>query len=465
MSRKFQCKAIPITWIDGQARRLDCGPYLSGAAEAREILKKLPVRKDPLQDLTRGGIRGIVNPGRITRLWVKDPSQGFPFLSSTDILQSDHSNVRYISKSAANKNSQLLIKDQWTLITRSGSIGRMAFSRSDMNGKACTEDVLRVIPEKNLVKPGYLFAYLTTKFGLPIIISGTYGSIITHLEPHHIADLPVPRLGSIEIKAHEYVQQAADLRTEANQMLEDAKDDLEREIAGGDVEWNYDHPQAFSIETKTFASSAIRFDAFHHIGYVGEALKKAKVDLIEFNSIGKAHLPPFLKRIWVTEGGYEFLGGAELMTLDQRSGRYISPKLSTINRFIVKKGDVLFPCVGQRYGIYGNPVLANRSLIGKAVSQAVMRLVPADIKDSGYVSIYLATAFGHRLSMRFSAGTSIPALSENDADQTLIYWPGKKRRRELGLIAEKVWESRVLATELEDKARTLVEQAIEQGGI
>ena len=93
MSRKFQCKAVPSTWIEKYARRLDCGPYMSGAIEARELLRQLSARKDHLQDLTKGGISGIINAGRITRLWVEDAEHGFPFLSSTDILQADLSNI------------------------------------------------------------------------------------------------------------------------------------------------------------------------------------------------------------------------------------------------------------------------------------------------------------------------------------------------------------------------------------
>ncbi len=198
MSRRFQCRTIPVSWIEKHGRRLDCGPYMSGAIEARELLEKVPVRKDDLERLTKGGIAGIINAGRITRLWVDDDEHGFPFLSSSDILQADLSNVSFIAKSVARQNQQLLIKKNWTLITRSGSVGRTAYSRTDMDGMACSEDVLRIIPDDNEVKPGYIYAYLSTKFGVPLLIYGTYGSIITHLEPKHIADLPVPRLGDVE---------------------------------------------------------------------------------------------------------------------------------------------------------------------------------------------------------------------------------------------------------------------------
>ena len=223
MSRKFQVRAVPSSWIEKEGRRLDCGPYMSGAMEVRELLRQLTARKDHLQDLAEGGISGIVNAGRITRLWVENDQNGYPFLSSTDILQADLGNISRIAKSVARQNSQLLIKDHWTLITRSGTIGRMVYVRADMNGMACTEDVLRVIPDERKVKPGYIYAYLCTKFGVSLVISGTYGSIITHLEPHHISDLPVPRLGSAEDQAHELIQRAADLRVEGANAFNEAK--------------------------------------------------------------------------------------------------------------------------------------------------------------------------------------------------------------------------------------------------
>ena len=58
-----------------------------------------------------------------------------------------------------------------------------------------------------------------------------------------------------------------------------------------------------------------RRDAFHYIGFVGEAEKKAKVPLIEISKVANALRPPIFKRVHVQEGGYEFLGGADVMTI------------------------------------------------------------------------------------------------------------------------------------------------------
>lgn len=464
MSRKFQVKAVPSSWIHKEGRRLDCGPYMSGALEARELLRHLHERKDPLKELTLGGVSGIVNAGRITRMWVDDERHGYPFLSSTDIRRSDLSGLSLISRAASRQNSQLLIREGWTLITRSGTIGRMAYARSEMSGMACSEDVLRVIPDVDKVKSGYIYAYLSSKFGLPLVTSGTYGSIITHLEPHHIADLPVPRLPRVEEQAHELIKEAANLRTHANKTISEQVNALEEKIAGGAIVWEHEHPQSFSIEAKSVSASLHRLDAFHHIGFIGEAEKKAKVPLIEIAEIADALRPPIFKRIHVQEGGHEFLGGADVMTMDQVSEARISSNTKNIDKFIVKPGQILFQCVGQRYGIFGRPTLANRNLIGKAVSEHQMRITPHDNKDAGYIFVYLSTGFGLRFLLKNSSGTSIPVLQEDGARKIKIYWPSREKRHEISGFAEAAWENRARAVELEREAIALVERAIEAGG-
>lgn len=50
MSRKFQIKTVRSTWLENNGRRLDCGPYMSGAVEAKELLKKHTT--EALKDLT-----------------------------------------------------------------------------------------------------------------------------------------------------------------------------------------------------------------------------------------------------------------------------------------------------------------------------------------------------------------------------------------------------------------------------
>jgi type I restriction enzyme S subunit len=200
---------ISSAWVERYWRRLSSKPYLSGAIEARILLDKLPAEKEPLYKITRG----IYHAGREGRSYVNHPEFGVPFLGSTDILAADLSFLPLLSKKQVAANPLFLLQEGWTLITRSGTIGRMAFVRSDMAGMACTEDVMRVVPDPDQILPGYLYTYLSSNFGRPLVVEGTYGQVIQHIEPQHIADLPVP-IAQLEIqkKAHELITEMAQLR-------------------------------------------------------------------------------------------------------------------------------------------------------------------------------------------------------------------------------------------------------------
>jgi type I restriction enzyme S subunit len=57
-----QLRIVPSRWLEQEGRRLDCGPYLSGAIEARVLLDELPVTKQPLKRVTRGEEDGEAAP-------------------------------------------------------------------------------------------------------------------------------------------------------------------------------------------------------------------------------------------------------------------------------------------------------------------------------------------------------------------------------------------------------------------
>src|SRR5579883_2355254 len=114
-------------WFDLPGCRLDSKPHLSGSMEAKALLAKLAVEKEPLYKVTKG----IFHAGREGRTYVESPEFGIPFLGSTDILNADLSSLPFLSKKQVENNPLFLLEEGWTLITRSGTVGRMAFVRSD----------------------------------------------------------------------------------------------------------------------------------------------------------------------------------------------------------------------------------------------------------------------------------------------------------------------------------------------
>jgi type I restriction enzyme S subunit len=426
------------------------------------------MRKDHLQDLTQDGIDGIINAGRITRLWVDDDLHGHPFLSSTDILQADLSNISHIAKSAARQNSQLLIKDRWTLITRSGTIGRMTYARTEMRGMACSEDVLRVVPDEAKVLPGYIYAYLSSQFGVPLIVSGTYGSIITHLEPSHIAKLLVPRLGQIENQAHELIQQAANLRTDASIRLKRATGSLTEHLGKPTLRETYSSAQVVSSSE---IGKTMRMEGYFYNQKARDADRWASTHsngVWNLSDIADVYDVPQFKHIYVeTEYGLPFFTSGDLFKLERKPEKHLSStQTKDLDKYILGRNWVLLARSGQLGGIICRPQFSDSAMEGTATSDHVIRIIAkSDDVPPGYIYAYLSTPeIGYPLLMRTSCGTSIPALWPTYLKSLPIVRAPLTFMNMVDAEVKGAFEMRVEATRLEDEARALVELAIEEGG-
>ena len=464
MKRKFACKAIPSSWLEIEGRRLDCGPYMSGAIEAKELLCKLPVSKEPLHDITNS----IYHAGREGRIWVDSPKYGVPFMGSTDILASDLSTLPLISKKQIKTTPKFIINEGWTLITRSGTIGRMAYARSDMNGLACSEHVMRVVPNLDKVKSGYVYAYMSSRFGVPLVISGTYGSIIQSIEPHHIADLPVPRLGDVEDRAHEMIQQAADLRTEAIKLLKEVSITVNEHLG---------FPEKLALSHRNFSCSLTssnnvlnRMEATYHDAVAQEsdclldkvALKDELDNLgVSISETGR------LKQIFVDEEyGVPFLTSGEIFRLHYEPVRFLSKRLLSEGEWETQEGDLLLARSGQVGGIIGRGVWADRRFAGGCVSVDVVRISAQNSRIvPGYLYAYFfLTDVGYRQLVRTAAGSSIPHLLVPDVRRLMIPRCHENVENKINELVWKAGNKRANAQELEDEARVTVERAIEEGG-
>ena len=357
MSRKFQCKVVPSTWLENSGRRLDCGPYLSGAIEARELLRRH--RTESLSDLTLE----IFHAGREGRTWVDSPEHGVPFMGSTDVLAADLSCLPLISKKQVAVTPRFAIRNGWALITRSGTIGRMAYARPDMDGIACSEHVMRVVPNEALIMSGYLFAYLSSRFGVPLVVSGTYGAIIQHIEPHHIADLPVPRLDGVEEQAHQLVQEAAGKRVEASGKVAEAITLLQ--AAAGLKALNPSKLDGIPLSVGSVPVSQVmkRMDGAYHSGFHREALEvleAASVPMTTVASLSESVVEPKrFKRVQIDDPafGVPLFGTSALMWADPQPSYLIPKSMSGIDELLIDQKTVLIPRSGQIGGIIGTAVL------------------------------------------------------------------------------------------------------------
>jgi type I restriction enzyme S subunit len=338
-----------------------------------------------------------------------------------------------------------------------------------MDNFSCSEDVLRVVPDTNIIKSGYLYAYLSSRFGVPLIASGTYGAIVQHIEPEHITNLPVPRLGNIEDRTHELIQKAADLQVESSKL---------REKAGSCINEICVFPDKLAISARIFnCSQAVsknvikRMDATYNniVAQQAEALVY-QADGERLSNVGiQGFESNRMKQVFVDkEYGTPFITSREIFFKTIEPERYLQNQLlDDIDSWRINEYDTLIARSGQVGGIIGRGVWSDARLDGFAASPHILRLRSAnDEFPPGYVYAFLClTDVGYQLAVRTATGSSIPFLPLDDILEIKIPTrPTIRQRNGIDELIKKAGELRKKSQEYENEARALVERAIEEGG-
>lgn len=466
-------KLVPSGWLEEQGRRLDCGPYLSGAVEAKRLLKSLPVRRAELRRLTHGHEGGIYKGPLFARNYVADLANGVPFLSGSSVLRAEftYADLLRMRDATSARLAPLRIEEGMTLIVRSGTIGRMVYARAEMRGMWSSEDVLKVVPDPDLVRPGYLYAFLSGRFGVPLIVGETYGAIVQHIEPGHISDLPVPLArDAIQDDAHRLVTEAAEMRTWASAELRAVIREIE-EAAGLsplDIRYASARPDTSLVKASTLRG---RMDGLFHSNYHQEALaplqglpEKRRVTVGELAN--RVFWPPMFKRIRVEDPQYgvPFFGTAALMRADPDASYLLSRRTSGFQDLFVDQTTVLVPASGQLNGIIGHAMLPHGGVVGGSVTHHAIRLFCRDETVAGYLVACLSSEYARRQLKARAYGSSIPSLDESRVAEVMLPRLDETQMEVLGHRAFAARTARHDAVYREREARALVEHWIERQG-
>ena len=414
-------KHVPSGWIEREGRRLDCGPYLSGAMEARMLLERLPAARSDLCALTRGHEGGIYNGPQFVRNYVSDPEHGVPFLTGSSMLHADFTHADLLKKSDASsaRLAHLRLDADMILMSCSGTIGRTSYARPEMSGMWSSQDVLKIAPDPARVRPGYLYAFLSGRFGLPLLTGGTYGAIVQHVEPRHVARAPVPLApDDVQDEAHRLVTDAAALRTQASAELRAVVRAIEQ-AAGLPPIGRRSGPA--SPDTALVRASALRgrMDGLFHGNWHRAALEPlAALPAARRTTVGalaeRVFRPPMFKKITVQNDtfGLPFFNTASILRSDPDTDAILSKRVKGIEDLIVDEMTVLVPADGQLNGIIGHPVLPIGDVAGGTVNNHAIRLFCSSEMMAGYLFACLSSEYARRQLKARAYGSSVPALSE-----------------------------------------------------
>ena len=215
----------PISWVGESGIRLDASFYAgTGQKQARAFIHS-NIEKTLLHRVTVDGSNGIYIPSRFKRMYVENEEHGYPYITGSGIVQEDPlQGCRYISRKYTRGVQRLLLKPGTIVVTCSGNIGNVAFIPDFLEGAVGSPDLIRIIPDPQKMRSGYLYSFLTSEVGRALITQHTYGSVVQHVEAHHLYDLPVPVLDPrVELEIHNSVVAGVKKRSTAYDAIHQAR--------------------------------------------------------------------------------------------------------------------------------------------------------------------------------------------------------------------------------------------------
>jgi type I restriction enzyme S subunit len=471
----FHWNTIKSEWIFSEtSQRLDASFYAKDIVEARILLDKIGkkgiIKMTTLNDPSFTS--RIFWPTRFKRKYTME-KEGRPFLTPKEVFQF----LIKPSKFIVDPPGDLLTKENWILVTRSGSIGRCLLTNKILSNYVISDDLIRIIlnDEKYL---GYAYAFLNTWIGQAFLTRTPYGETVKHIEPEHIANIPLPLLSEDCVKEiNEEISEAHKLREEAQELLLEAEktlyEELELPLLDNDaIEYSNGEEsklvKAFTLTSNEFFTTQIRLNAYSYLPISRYARKILVETKKKFNlkKLGdpevsqKVFTPPRFKRIYVKneKEGIPFLGGVHLPLLKWFDIKLISKRTENLWDYLVKKNWILI----TRSGTVGRVCLVTAICDSWAASEHATRIVPSEGINVGYLTIFLLSQYGSLQLQPLIYGGVVEEIGEAISliTEILVPVPSNSTQEKIGNLVMEAYEKKDQANMIENEAIKALEEKL-----
>jgi hypothetical protein len=440
-------------------RRFEGEAYLTGGYAIR-----LQIESGGAPFAEVRALGNVWQPGRLKGIRV-DAQHGTPFLTATQMFDIRPAPRKWLAPSKTADLARRYVERDWILVTCSGNVGDSIIGYAPHLGVIVSHDLLRILVE-DTTQRGYLYGYLRSRFGRAMLQSSQYGSIIKHLEPEHVQDIPVvlaPR--PLRDDVNERIKEVFRLRDEAFTLTRDAEARFETAL-GVSVAAEAD-ASAYSISSDEIFGRRRRLDAYHY-NPVAEAilrsLHEASRPIETLRSLADAIiLPQRFKRLASPEHGVPYLDSEDIFKISPEITKFIpAAAMKNARDYFVQRGWILVARSGQIYGLNGSSMLATSWHENKIVSEHVIRVIPSRTNiRPGYLVMALGhPVFGRPLVLRLAFGTEVPEIDPDDLADFPVVRLGSATEDAIADMMERASELRLRANEAEVQAVNLVEQHV-----
>lgn len=412
-------KSIQIknSWFNDSDLRLDASYHLSDGPLTKLKLKDSPYE---LTTLSQECVK-IFSGNIFKRTYVNDTKNGWPYLTGSDMIKADINSGKYISKKYTAQAENLQIHKNWILITCSGTLGNCVFTDEDFEGRVGTHDLIRAIPNERNVLKGYLYAYLSSKYGYGLLTQSSYGGVVKHIEPHHIQNLPIPILPEQQQqRINDLIIAAVDLRVEANKILKRAQKEI-KELAKlpdlNNTEYDYFGNNSKDKEVTVFSRNiseikATSINAFNYSKKIEILENRVKqrdykflIDCLDDNQFFSTGS---FKRLELNSSkSIKLINQSDIFNI-RKKGKLLARAFAKTNR-LAEYGEVLIAGVGTlgEGETFCRSIFINEELQGQLLAGEFIRMKTNKSVPSGYLYSWLSSDYGFRFIRKTQTGTKL----------------------------------------------------------
>ena len=461
--------SISLSDVVSHGKRLEASVFDVEAKQGRET-----IRHGKYGTVHLYGDDGIIEtayyPGwmqrsRLKRIYCeKQYGEGFYLPSQmTDVYPVAE---KYISRLADCDMDELRLKKDTLLLTRSGTIGSVSYVSRTLDRKVFSDDVIR-ISFKEEYDLGYVYTFLKSKVGNLILRTNGYGSVITHIEPDHLAEIQIPDAPiALRKRINELIVRSFALRDESNEMFDNATEMLVDELSLPPTYMMEEYDANVNSFSVKLSKMALRLDASYHVPVVEKIIQHLERQAEEVTTIGDVRiskaivLPSRFKRVYVDEGyGVPFFGGRSIGELDPSDKKYLSfsqhdKKIK--EELTIREGMILVTCSGT----IGNITLVPKHWDGWAMTHDIIRLVTND-DMTGYIYIWLKTDYAEKIMKAFSYGSVVTHIEKDHlANVAVPLLKNHETQKTINDLALKANQKRYEAFQLEQEALRILDEEI-----
>lgn len=202
-------------------RRFEGTFHTSHVRSLVERIRTNAVRLEQLRDLA-------------TRVWWMTRfsrtfgEKGVPYMSADELFSLSQVSEKHVHLDPIPNHEEFFVKEGWILMACSGQVyglnGSVTLATKHHESFFFSHDLIRIAPRTDLVRPGYLFAFLGHRdLGRILVQRTAYGSSVPHIDPGDVEEITIPRL------APDQENEIADLAEDASRLNAEAAE-LERNI-------------------------------------------------------------------------------------------------------------------------------------------------------------------------------------------------------------------------------------------